>query len=143
MRPGPEIDEARIHGRKVVASLKVAQDGQVVEPLGLYPRPKGRGLIEGAASSDRPTRDSRGIHGRKVVASLKGVPHQEVVDVAAGIHGRKVVASLKGGTQGVQTGLGRTRIHGRKVVASLKVGAAGLAAGRGLVVSTAERSWPH
>ena len=62
----------RIHGRKVMASLKGRDGRPGAHQAGRYPRPKGRGLIEGPPPRECPWPAPGGIHGRKVVASLKG-----------------------------------------------------------------------
>ena len=63
---------AGIHGRKVVASLKGGQIPRIFQWRIRYPRPKGRGLIEGHQPVPGAEQRGAGIHGRKVVASLKG-----------------------------------------------------------------------
>ena len=113
----------RIHGQKVVASLKGAHDRRHHPPHYRYPRPKGRGLIEGSLRRLLPI-DAPGIHGQKVVASLKGDRSHPRRNKGTGIHGRKVVASLKGFVLSRYHILS-SGIHGRKVVASFPPGGTG------------------
>ena len=104
-----------LHGRKVVASLKVEPFQATLEV-------------------------SKCLHGRKVVASLKAVGLSSRQGRAGRLHGRKVVASLKG--EGRDRG--HTDRHlsprpkGRGFVEGSKSWSPPC---RDTRVSTAERSW--
>ena len=131
-----------IHGRKVVASLKGWNRRQRMAAVVEYPRPKGRGLIEGARPTHHLAFPFQSIHGRKVVASLK------VAGTAGGPRRCRLYPRPKG--RGLIEG-GRywsrriwitvyPRPKGRGLIEGLAC-----APGRRLTrpVSTAERSWPH
>ena len=107
-----------------------------------FPRPKGRGHIEGTIWTGDTNTATGYFHGRKVVATLKAGQHrlQELPD--PDFHGRKVVATLKAVIVARQAVLGcefprpkgRGHIEGVICRAALSIASH---------ISTAERSWPH
>ena len=78
-----------------MASLKRCIDARSGSTNHVFPRPKGRGLIEACRSTAGCFESPRYFHGRKAVASLKRGSTRANSRVSVYFHGRKAVASLK------------------------------------------------
>ena len=84
------------HARKDVAALKADLVGVALLEVGPFPRPKGRGRIEGISPRSCGWATWAHFHARKDVAALKARCPARAAAVNADFHARKDVAALKG-----------------------------------------------